>query len=75
MANARIPIASDLQLLRNACERMSKKWNRLTVNWAKVQTFLLWGTDHSGSRSSIEKCREMGIDPWGYTLPAFNEEG
>lgn len=70
MDDKKIPVASELQILRNACSLMSKKWNRRTVNWAKVKFILLWGTNHSGSSSSIDKCRELGIDPWGYSLPA-----
>ena len=56
------------RLLRNFIDHMPKTYRKKTMNWVIVRDFLQWGTSKGGSTSSIAKCRELGIDPDGYTI-------
>lgn len=40
--------------------------------WSIVQSLLLNGTTHAGMTSSIEKCRELGLDPYEYPFDKFD---
>lgn len=46
----------------NEHEGINIKYPKVT-NWSLVQD-LLWGTNHANMASSIEKCKQIGIDPW-----------
>jgi hypothetical protein len=58
----------EYRLLGNFIEHMPKTYRLRNVNWVIVKDFLQSGTSKAGSTSSIAKCRELGIDPYGYTL-------
>lgn len=58
----------EYRLLRNFISHMPKTYRKRNCNWVIVQEFLQRGTLKAGSNSSREKCTELGIDPWGYTL-------
>lgn len=42
--------------------------------WVIVQRLLLWGTTHSGRTSSIEKCIELGLDPYECPFDKYKDE-
>ena len=58
-----ITSADEYQIVKNVLA--STRGLNNEINWAKVSQILLWGTDHCGSTSSIAKCRELGVDPYG----------
>lgn len=64
---------NDLRILRNFLENMTKAYRKRSVNWVVVQDILMAGTTTAGSTSCIAKCRDIGIDPWGYTLEQVDE--
>lgn len=59
---------NELRIVKNFLALMPKSYRQRHQNWFVVQSILIRGTDMAGSTSSIEKCRELGIDPDGYTL-------
>jgi len=58
----------ELRLLKNFISYMPKSYRKRTQNWVVVKNFLQWGTSKGGSTSSIEKCRMLGIDPYGHSV-------
>ena len=42
--------------------------------WVIVQNLLLWGTTHSGRTSSIEKCIELGLDPYECPFDKYEDK-
>lgn len=64
----------EYRLLRNFIRHMPKTYRKRNCNWVIVQEFLQRGTTRAGRNSSIEKCVEIGIDPWGHTLDKTGEE-
>lgn len=60
--------SDELRILNNFIKNMPKVYRKRNVNWIVVQDILLNGTYTAGSTSCIAKCRELGIDPWGYEL-------
>ena len=57
-----ITSADEFQIVKNVLA--STRGLNNEINWAKVSQILLWGTDHSGSTSSIAKAQELGVDPY-----------
>ncbi len=66
---------NDIRIVRNFLNHMTNAYRKRMVNWAVVQDILMEGTSTAGSTSCIAKCREIGIDPWGYTLEQVKEAG
>jgi len=60
--------ANDLRIIRNFLEHMPKVYRLRNSNWVVVRDILMNGTSTSGCTSCCEKCRELGIDPYGYKL-------
>ena len=60
--------ALELRVLENYIENMTKVYRRRNSNWVVVRDILLIGTSTSGRTSSINKCIELGIDPYEYEL-------
>lgn len=58
-----IASADEYQIVDNVLTSTSGLKN--VLNWVKVQQILLCGTSHAGSTSSIAKCRELNVDPYG----------
>lgn len=56
----------ELRILNNFINNMPKVYRKRKQNWEIVRSILLMGTSKSGMTSSIEKCRELGVDPYGY---------
>jgi hypothetical protein len=63
----------EFRLLRNFIANMPKTYRKRNSNWVIVKEFLQWGTSKGGSTSSVEKCRLLGIDPYGYSLEREGE--
>ena len=61
-------IEMQFRLLRNFISNMPKVYRKRHQNWVIVKEFLQLGTSKGGSTSSIEKCRLLNIDPYGYSL-------
>jgi len=59
---------AELRILRNFIKKMPKVYRERNHNWCVVRDILLTGTNHSGMTSSIAKCVEIGIDPYGYKI-------
>jgi hypothetical protein len=63
------PIEPDeIRLLKNYLSNMPKVYGLRNQNWVVVRDLLMSGTSTSGMTSSIAKCRELGIDPYGHNL-------
>ena len=58
----------ELRILKNFIRVMPKVYRKRNVNYVVVREILLQGTYTSGQTSCIKKCRELGIDPYGYDL-------
>ena len=58
----------ELRILNNFLNMMTKAYRKRTINWVVVRDIFLIGTSTSGSTSCINKCKELGIDPYGYTI-------
>lgn len=58
----------EYRILKNCVAMMTKTYRKHTANWVIVRDFLLAGTSTSGSTSCIQKCIDLGIDPYGITL-------
>lgn len=54
--------ADEFQIVENVINHT--RGLRSSINWHKVQVILLYGTNHSGSTSSRNKARELGVDPY-----------
>jgi hypothetical protein len=65
--------SSELNILRNFIQKMSKVYRHCNQNWVIVRDLLMSGTNTGGMTSCIEKCRELGIDPYGYILEVDDE--
>jgi len=60
--------AYELRILKNYIDNMPKVYRKRHVNFVIVQDILLWGTSTAGKTSCVNKCIELGIDPYGYDL-------
>lgn len=58
----------EIRLLKNYLSNMPKVYRFRNQNWVVVRDLLMTGTSHAGQTSCIMKCRELGIDPYGYDL-------
>jgi hypothetical protein len=65
--------SAELRILCNFIRKMPKVYRNRNHNWVAVRDILMSGTSTAGMTSCIEKCRELGIDPYGYTLEADDE--
>lgn len=55
--------ADDFKIVQNVIQYTTGL--RTKPNYLKVQKILLQGTTHAGMTSSIQKCRQLGVDPYG----------
>lgn len=58
----------ELRILRNYERLISKAYRQRTDNATLVHNILMAGTSTAGRTSCCEKCRELGIDPYGYEI-------
>lgn len=58
----------ELRILNNFVSKMTKAYSKRTINWCIVRDILMRGTSHMGSSSCIDKCYELGINPYEYNL-------
>lgn len=58
----------ELRVLRNHISNMPKVYRQRNCNHVIVRDILMRGTSTAGMTSCVEKCRELGIDPYAYTL-------
>lgn len=63
-----IGLADELRILENFIACMPKTYRIRNTNSAVVHDILMRGTSTAGQTSCFEKCRELGIEPDGYTL-------
>lgn len=56
------------RILINFINNMPKVYRKRNQNWQIVRDILLMGTSKSGMTSSIEKCIELKIDPYKYSI-------
>ena len=66
--------SAELNILRNFIGMMPKTYRNRNQNWVAVRDILMSGTSTAGMTSCIKKCRDLGIDPYGYTLEQEDEE-
>jgi hypothetical protein len=66
--------AIEVRAVENYLNSSSKAYARRTPNWCVVRDILMQGTSKAGMTSSISKCRELGIDPYGYNLKPERDE-
>jgi hypothetical protein len=59
---------NEMNIIKNFLRMMPKVYRERSDNWVVVRDILLSGTITAGMTSCIAKCRELGIDPYGYTL-------
>ncbi len=60
--------SAELNILRNFTWKMPKTYRNRNQNWVVVRDILMSGTSTAGMTSCIAKCRDLGIDPYGYKL-------
>ena len=60
--------ASEIDILRNVIDLLPKTYRKRTPNFKLVMDVLTYRTSHSGMTSAIQKCNELGIDPYANTL-------
>lgn len=61
-------IETELRLIKNFLDCMTKAYRNRTVNWVVVRDLIMSGTSTAGKTSCIVECQRIGIDPWGYRL-------
>jgi hypothetical protein len=61
-------INDELRIVKNFLCHMSKVYRQRYQNWVVVQHILMAGTSTAGATSCVEKCRELGIDPYSHSL-------
>jgi len=59
---------TELRILRNFIRNMPKVYRQRNMNWVIVMDLLMQGTSTSGGSSCMSKCRELGMNPYGYRL-------
>jgi GH35 family endo-1,4-beta-xylanase len=59
---------TELRIVKNFIKNMSKSYRNVTQNWEVVQDILMARSSTAGQASCIAKCRELGIDPYGYEI-------
>jgi len=62
----------ELRIVKNFLHCMKKAYRQRSQNWMVVRDILMNGTSTSGMTSCITKCRELGIDPYEYSLISEN---
>ena len=67
--------SDELRILKNFLGNMTKAYRQRNMNWVVVQDILMKGTSTAGRTSCCEKCTELGIDPWGYSLESEDDGG
>ena len=63
-----MPVEYELRIVKNFLDSMAKAYGARTMNCTVVHDILMRGTSTAGMTSCCEKCRELGIDPYGYNL-------
>ena len=66
-----VPIADDLQLIKNYLGHMTMIYRKTHMNFVVVQDLLLCGTRQRNTISAVRKCEELNIDPYGYDLTPY----
>lgn len=66
---------NELRILKNFLYCMPKIYARRNANYCIVRDILMQGTSTAGMTSCIAKCRELGIDPYGYNLEPEKDDG
>ena len=64
----------ELRIVKNFLSSMPKVYRARNVNWCVVRDILMLSTPTAGMTSCIEKCRELGVDPWGHKLESEGAE-
>jgi hypothetical protein len=64
----------ELRIVKNFINCMSKAYRMRSANYRVIGDILMQGTSTAGQTSCIAKCRELGIDPYGYTLESEDGE-
>jgi hypothetical protein len=59
---------NELLILENFIYNMPDKYRTYNRNYQIVGDILLRGTSTSGMTSCCEKCIELGIDPYSYSI-------
>lgn len=62
-----------LRILRNCLDLLPKTYAKRNSNWVIVQDLIMQGTNRAGRTSSIVKCYELGINPYGKDLEPLSE--
>lgn len=58
----------ELRIVMNFLDSMTKAYAKRTMNWCVIRDIIMRRTSTAGMTSCIAKCRELGIDPYGYNL-------
>jgi hypothetical protein len=64
----------ELRIIKNFLDMMPKTYRKRNHNWVVISHILLYRTSTSGCTSSCDKCRQLGIDPYGYSLESEGEK-
>lgn len=64
----KITYDKEINILKNFLWDMPNVYRRRNENWVIVRDILMAGTSNAGMSSCIAKCRELRIDPYGYSL-------
>ena len=66
--------SAEFNILQNFLWKMPKTYRNRNQNWVAVRDILMSGTSTAGMTSCIKKCRDLGINPYGYILEQEDEE-
>ena len=59
---------NELRILNNFINEMPKIYRTRNANWCVVRDILMQGTSTAGRTSCIDKCIDLGVDPYEYKL-------
>jgi hypothetical protein len=59
---------TELRIVNNFIHCMSKSYREINQNCTIVNDILIKGSESASAESCIVKCRELGIDPYGYEI-------
>lgn len=58
----------ELRIIKNFIAKMPKVYRKRNMNFTIVGDILTAMTSKDGMTSRCEKCKELGLDPYGYTI-------
>ena len=65
---------NELRIVRNFLDMMTKAYRARNPNYVVVRDILMHRTSIAGMASCINKCRELGIDPWSRRIESEDND-